>query len=72
MATAPEVPLSADLQGIIIQAFSSIMGDLETAAAEDEFSTTDDLRNNFYPLQAFSFIFEPKKFLILGQKGVEK
>lgn len=72
MATAPEVPLSADLQDIIIQAFSSIMGDLETAAAEDEFSTADDLRNNFYPLQAFSFIFEPKKFLILGQKGVGK
>lgn len=61
-----------ELQGLIIRAFSNIMGDLETAAAEDEFSSLKELQNKFYPLQAFSFIFDPKKFLIQGQKGVGK
>lgn len=61
-----------ELQRSIIQAFSNIMGDLETAAAEDEFSSLAELQNKFYPLQAFSFIFDPKKFLIQGQKGVGK
>lgn len=68
----PEVDMTVALQETIVKAFSCIMGDLETAAAEDEFSTTDDLQNNFYPLQAFSFIFDPRKFLVLGQKGVGK
>lgn len=60
------------VQKSIVEAFSSIMGGLETAAAEDEFSTIDDLKKKFYPLKAFSFIFDTKKFLILGQKGVGK
>jgi len=68
----PEAGAPVELQKTMIQAFSSIMGNLETAAAEDEFSTIDDLRSKFYPLQAFSFIFDPKKFLVLGQKGVGK
>ena len=54
----PEVDMTVALKETIVQAFSCIMGDLETAAAEDEFSTTDELQNNFYPLQAFSFIFD--------------
>ncbi len=41
-------------------------------ALKYEFSTIDDLKQRFYPLKAFSFIFDPKKFLILGQKGVGK
>lgn len=56
----------------IAQAFSDIMGKLETAAAEDEFATEKDLQNNFYPLKGYTFIFDQRKFLILGQKGVGK
>lgn len=67
-----EAATPVELQRSIIQAFSNIMGDLETAAAEDEFSSLAELQNKFYPLQAFSFIFDPKKFLIQGQKGVGK
>lgn len=58
--------------GEIAAAFSSIMGDLETAAAEDEFATEKDLQNNFYPLKGYTFIFDQRKFLVLGQKGVGK
>lgn len=58
--------------GEIVAAFSGIMGGLETAAAEDEFATEKDLQNNFYPLKSYTFIFDPRKFLILGQKGVGK
>ncbi len=56
----------------IVEAFSNIMGKLETAAAEDEFTTEIDLRNNFYPLKGYTFIFDQRKFLVLGQKGVGK
>ncbi len=56
----------------IALAFSDIMGGLETAAAEDEFATEKDLENNFYPLKGYTFIFDQRKFLILGQKGVGK
>jgi len=56
----------------IAAAFSSIMGSLETAAAEDEFATEKDLQNNFYPLKGYTFIFDQRKFLVLGQKGVGK
>ena len=56
----------------IVIAFSSIMGGLETAAAEDEFATEKDLQNNFYPLKGYTFIFDQRKFLVLGQKGVGK
>lgn len=56
----------------IVTAFSGIMGGLETAAAEDEFATGQDLQNNFYPLKSYTFIFDQRKFLVLGQKGVGK
>ncbi|MCI8960510.1 MAG: AAA family ATPase [Lachnospiraceae bacterium] len=56
----------------ITHAFSNIMGGIETAAAEDEFATGNDLQNNFYPLKGYTFIFDQRKFLILGQKGVGK
>lgn len=56
----------------IIDVFSEIMGGLETAAAEDEFASIRDLTDNFYPLKAYIFIFDPRKFLVLGQKGVGK
>ena len=56
----------------IVKAFSNIMDGLETAAAEDEFSTGQSLSNNFYPLKGYTFIFDTRKFLILGQKGVGK
>ncbi len=56
----------------IVQAFSDIIGGLETAAAEDEFATEKDLKNNFYPLKGYNFIFDQRKFLVLGQKGVGK
>lgn len=60
------------LQKQIIGAFSDVMHGLETAAAEDEFATEQDLKNNFYPLRGYTFIFDPRKFLVLGQKGVGK
>ena len=56
----------------IVGAFSRIMSGLETAAAEDEFATDTDLQNNFYPLKGYTFIFDHRKFLVLGQKGVGK
>ncbi len=56
----------------IVEAFARIMSGLETAAAEDEFATDIDLQNNFYPLKSYTFIFDHRKFLILGQKGVGK
>lgn len=59
-------------QGCIVKAFSEIMNGLETAAAEEEFSTEQSLCNNFYPLKGYTFIFDARKFLVLGQKGVGK
>lgn len=56
----------------ITAAFSQIMGGLETAAAEEEFATEKDLQDNFYPLKGYTFIFDQRKFLVLGQKGVGK
>ncbi len=56
----------------IVTAFSNIMNGLETAAAEDEFSTEQSLIDNFYPLKGYTFIFDTRKFLVLGQKGVGK
>lgn len=56
----------------IVAAFSGIMGDLETAAAEDEFADERELYNKFYPLKGYTFIFDQRKFLVLGQKGVGK
>jgi len=44
----------------------------EVPAAEDEFLTETDLENSFYPMSAYSFIFEPRKFLVLGDKGMGK
>lgn len=56
----------------IVEAFSEIMNGLETAAAEEEFSTEQSLCSNFYPLKGYTFIFDTRKFLVLGQKGVGK
>ena len=61
-----------DRQGYIVEAFSEIMNGLETAAAEEEFSTEQSLCSNFYPLKGYTFIFDARKFLVLGQKGVGK
>lgn len=59
-------------QDCIVNAFSEIMNGLETAAAEEEFSTDQSLCSNFYPLKGYTFIFDARKFLVLGQKGVGK
>lgn len=59
-------------QDSIVNAFSEIMNGLETAAAEEEFSTAQSLCSNFYPLKGYTFIFDTRKFLVLGQKGVGK
>ena len=61
-----------DKQEYIVDAFSKIMNGLETAAAEEEFSTEQSLCSNFYPLKGYTFIFDKRKFLVLGQKGVGK
>lgn len=66
------VAADANFAKEIVAAFAGIMGGLETAAAEDEFATEKDLQNNFYPLKGYTFIFDQRKFLILGQKGVGK
>jgi len=59
-------------QDYIVDAFSEIMNGLETAAAEEEFSTERSLCSNFYPLKGYTLIFDTRKFLVLGQKGVGK
>lgn len=59
-------------QDCVVHAFSEIMNGLETAAAEEEFSTDQSLCRNFYPLKGYTFIFDARKFLVLGQKGVGK
>ena len=56
----------------ILETFADIMNGLETAAAEDEFSTEASLKENFYPLKGYTFIFDTRKFLVLGQKGIGK
>lgn len=61
-----------DKQDCIVAVFSGIMNGLETAAAEEEFSTEQSLCSNFYPLRGYTFIFDTRKFLVLGQKGVGK
>lgn len=61
-----------DSQEEIIEAFSDIMNRLGTAAAEDEFLDENKLIENFYPLKGYTFIFDTRKFLVLGQKGVGK
>lgn len=63
---------SDDGKDRIVTAFSEIMNGLETAAAEEEFSTEQSLSSNFYPLKGYTFIFDTRKFLVLGQKGVGK
>lgn len=67
-----ELAIQGDRQDRIVDAFSEIMNGLETAAAEEEFSTAQSLCNNFYPLKGYMFIFDARKFLVLGQKGVGK
>lgn len=72
-AADPEAPvMETGRQDCIVAAFSEIMNGLETAAAEEEFSTEQSLCNNFYPLKGYTFIFDTRKFLVLGQKGVGK
>lgn len=67
-----EPEIQDNRQDHIVEAFSEIMNGLETAAAEEEFSTEQSLCNNFYPLKGYTFIFDARKFLVLGQKGVGK
>ncbi len=56
----------------IIECIKSLTSTSEVPAAEDEFLTENDLENSFYPMSAYSFIFEPRKFLVLGDKGMGK
>lgn len=43
-----------------------------TASAENEFDSYDSLKNNFYPLKEYKYIFDNNKFLITGSKGSGK
>lgn len=43
-----------------------------TPSAENEFNSFEDLKNNFYPLKEYKYIFDPSKFLITGSKGSGK
>lgn len=55
----------------ILRELSEIMtGTL--AASENEFNTSEELINKFFPLREHRFIFDPEKFLILGPKGSGK
>ncbi|MBN2617366.1 MAG: AAA family ATPase [Spirochaetales bacterium] len=51
--------------------FSEITID-EIAVSEDEFKEESDLIKRFYPRKDYRYIFEPNKFLILGDKGTGK
>lgn len=44
----------------------------DIAVSEDEFKEEKDLINNFYPRKDYRYMFEPNKFLILGDKGTGK
>lgn len=54
----------------LVEAMSRIID--KAATSETEFSSYDDLRNNFYPRRDYRFIFDKNKFLILGEKGSGK
>lgn len=43
-----------------------------TASAENEFESYESLKNNFYPLKEYKYIFDNSKFLITGSKGSGK
>lgn len=43
-----------------------------TAAAENEFTTLEELTKNFFPRKDYRFIFDKNKYLILGEKGAGK
>lgn len=45
---------------------------LEVAAAENEFPDSHSLRNKFYPLKEYRYIFDNNKFIITGAKGSGK
>lgn len=44
----------------------------DIAVSEDEFKEEEDLINFFYPRKDYRYMFEPNKFLILGDKGTGK
>lgn len=64
--------MSEESEKEIVRIFSCVMNGLQTAAAEDEFANENNLSENFYPLKGYTFIFDIRKFLVLGQKGVGK
>lgn len=59
-----------DKEQILLSIRNIIPG--ETAAAENEFKTLDDLKRRFYPLKEHKYIFDHNKFLIIGPKGSGK
>lgn len=63
-------PRRAEERKQVLEALSRIAPD--SASAEHEFDSLEKLKQNFYPRKDYRFIFEPKKYLILGEKGVGK
>lgn len=60
-------------KGEILDALRNLIPlDNWTPAAEDEFKSENDLISKFYPLQSYNYIFDPRKFLVLGSKGAGK
>lgn len=43
-----------------------------TASAENEFTSFESLKKNFYPLKEYKYIFDNNKFIITGSKGSGK
>ncbi|MFM9952107.1 MAG: P-loop ATPase, Sll1717 family [Saprospiraceae bacterium] len=62
--------LSLEKHLALLDAFKSIVP--TSAAAEYEFNSLDNLKNNFFPRKDYKFIFDKTKYLILGEKGAGK
>lgn len=55
----------------IVKCLSKIIID-DVAASEEEFNSEEDLIKRFYPRKDYKYIFDPARFLILGDKGTGK
>lgn len=66
-----QIPMIITEKQSILQSIGRIFHS-STASAEDEFDSYDSLKNNFYPLKEYKYIFDHNKFLITGSKGSGK
>ncbi|MBN8419556.1 MAG: P-loop NTPase [Verrucomicrobia bacterium] len=67
------IPLTKDLNANeALNALSDIVGGKVVGDSVGEFSSPEKLKQNFFPLKDYKFIFTPRTFLVLGGKGSGK